>query len=46
MIYFAEVTAWYYRMRAGKKDPNKITEDINKALWYENKAKELKGETK
>ena len=23
-----------YRMRAGLKDPSKIEEDINKALWY------------
>jgi hypothetical protein len=41
MTAYAEITAWYYRMRAGKKDPDKIEEDIKKALWYEAKVAEL-----
>lgn len=43
---YCSITAFKYRARAGKKDPNKITEDINKAMWFEARAKELKGETK
>lgn len=43
---YCEMSAFKYRARAGKKDPAKITEDINKAMWFENKAKELKSETK
>jgi len=46
-IWGAEKTAdwcmgnsFKYRMRAGKKGD--AIEDINKALWYENKAKELR----
>lgn len=39
MVNYCEITAFKYRMRAGYK--NDIAEDINKALWYENKLKEL-----
>ena len=40
-IAFCEVNAFKYRMRAGKKDGNTAEQDIEKALWYENKIKEL-----
>ena len=40
VIYYCEMNAFKYRMRAGKKS-SLITEDIEKALWYENKIKEL-----
>lgn len=42
-IAFCEVNAFKYRMRAGKKSDD-IETDIKKALWYENKIKELKQE--
>ena len=42
VISFCEINAFKYRMRAGKKDGNPIEHDINKALWYEGKANELK----
>lgn len=38
-IAFCELNAYKYRMRAGYKDD--AAQDISKALWYENKAKEL-----
>lgn len=34
-----EMTAFKYRMRAGHK--NDAVEDLNKAKWYEDKAKEI-----
>lgn len=40
VIAFCELNAYKYRMRAGYKDD--IVQDINKATWYENKAKKLK----
>ena len=40
---YCAITAFKYRARAGKKDPAKIVEDINKAMWFEARAKELKG---
>ena len=41
VINFCLLNAFKYRMRAGHKDD--ITQDIQKALWYERKAKELEG---
>ena len=40
-ISYCEINAFKYRMRAGKKEGSPTEEDIKKALWYENKAKEL-----
>lgn len=37
---FCELNAFKYRMRAGLKS-NLIEEDIRKAMWYENKMKEI-----
>lgn len=42
VISFCEINAFEYRMMAGKKDGNPIKQDIEKALWYEGKANELK----
>jgi hypothetical protein len=39
VIHFCLLNAFKYRMRAGHKDD--ITQDIQKALWYERKVKEL-----
>ena len=39
-INYCELNAFKYRMRAGLKGD--ASEDINKALWYENKLNELK----
>ena len=41
VLAFCKLNAFKYRMRAGIKDSNKIDEDIKKAMWYENKFKEL-----
>ena len=38
-ISFCKLNAFKYRMRAGHKD--NAQQDINKALWYENKMNEL-----
>ena len=38
-----EITAFKYRMRLGNKPDQPIERDLEKAKWYENKAKELKG---
>jgi hypothetical protein len=40
LIHFCEINAFKYRMRAGYKDS--AEQDIQKAIWYENKANELK----
>ncbi len=40
VLHFCELNAFKYRMRAGHKSSNR-EEDINKALWYENKMKEI-----
>lgn len=40
VINFCELNALKYRMRAGYKDDAK--QDIDKALWYENKIEEIK----
>tara|TARA_R110000803_G_scaffold35405_8_gene76620 strand:- start:10054 stop:10593 length:540 start_codon:yes stop_codon:yes gene_type:complete len=37
---FCELNAFKYRLRAGKKGDNAL-EDIKKALWYEDKIKEV-----
>ena len=39
-LAFCELNAFKYRMRAGKKH-DRITEDIQKAIWYEKKIEEL-----
>ena len=41
-IAHCEMTAFKYRMRAGKKSGNDATQDLGKANWYEEKAKELR----
>lgn len=38
---FCEINAFKYRMRAGKKGVDTIEQDIEKAMWYEEKAKNL-----
>ncbi len=37
---YCELNAFKYRMRAGYKS-DRIEEDIKKAMWYENKMKEI-----
>jgi hypothetical protein len=39
VIYFCLLNSFKYRMRAGHKDD--AIRDIEKAVWYEKKAKEL-----
>ena len=41
VIAHCEITAFKYRMRAGKKPDQPIERDLEKANWYINKAKEL-----
>jgi hypothetical protein len=41
-IAHCEMTAFKYRMRAGKKPDQPIERDMEKAKWYEDKAKELR----
>lgn len=41
VIAHCEMTAFKYRMRAGKKPDQPIQRDLEKANWYINKAKEL-----
>jgi len=43
-IAHCEMCAFKYRMRLGSKPDQPIERDLNKARWYENKAKELKSE--
>ena len=40
-LNFARLNAFKYRMRAGLKAGADVQTDINKALWYESKIKEL-----
>lgn len=40
-LNFARLNAFKYRMRAGLKDGADVQTEINKALWYESKIKEL-----
>lgn len=42
VMAFCKLNAFKYRLRAGIKDANKIEQDIQKAIWYETKFKELK----
>jgi hypothetical protein len=42
LIAHCEMCAFKYRMRLGKKPEQPIERDLEKAFWYENKAKELK----
>lgn len=41
-IAHCEMTAFKYRIRAGKKPNQPIAQELEKAKWYENKAKELR----
>lgn len=41
-ITYCEINAFKYRMRAGEKEGQPAERDIDKAKWYEDKAKELK----
>lgn len=42
-IKHCEMCAFKYRMRLGLKPDQPIERDLDKAKWYEAKAKELKG---
>jgi len=42
LIAHCEMTAFKYRMRVGKKPDQPVERDLEKAKWYEDKAKELK----
>jgi hypothetical protein len=44
-IAHCEMTAFKYRMRIGLKPNQDIQDELNKAIWYENKAKELRENT-
>lgn len=41
VLSFCKLNAFKYRMRCGLKNSDKIVEDIEKAMWYETKFKEL-----
>jgi len=41
-ITFCEMNAFKYKMRLGEKPGQPIEQDLNKANWYLNKAKELR----
>lgn len=41
-INHCEMTAFKYRMRAGLKPDQPVERDLQKAKWYEDKAKELR----
>jgi hypothetical protein len=41
-VKHCEMTAFKYRMRLGSKPDEPIERDLEKAKWYEIKAKELK----
>ena len=43
-ITYCEINAFKYRMRMGKKPGQPHEQDLNKALWYERKAAELRAE--
>lgn len=38
----AEITAFFYRMRAGTKPENPIEQDLNKEQWWLDYAKSIK----
>ena len=42
LMTFCEMSAFCYRMRAGKKIGNDISQEIIKATWFEKRAKFLK----
>ena len=41
-IKYCEMNAFKYRMRLGLKPEQSIDRDLDKAYWYEAKAKEIK----
>jgi hypothetical protein len=41
-INFCELSAFKYRMRAGKKPGQPIMQELEKAIWYEEKITELR----
>jgi hypothetical protein len=41
-IAHCEMTAFKYRQRLGRKPGQPIEQDLEKAFWYENKAKEIR----
>lgn len=41
---YCEINAFKYRMRLGKKPDQPVERDMEKAKWYEEKAKELRKE--
>lgn len=41
-IIFCEMNAFKYRMRVGLKENQPVKQEIDKAIWYEKKAIELK----
>jgi hypothetical protein len=43
-IAHCEMSAFEYRMRLGSKPDQPVERDLKKAQWYEDKAKELRGE--
>ena len=43
-VAFCEMNAFKYRMRLGLKPNQPIERDLEKATWYENKAKEIRDE--
>ena len=44
LINYCEITAFKYRMRMGLKPDQPIERDMQKCIWYENKAKELRND--
>jgi hypothetical protein len=44
LILHCEMTAFKYRMRAGRKPDQSIERDLEKARWYDDKAKKLRNE--
>lgn len=44
LIKYCEMCSFKYRMRLGLKPDQPIEQDLEKARWYENKAKELRNE--
>ena len=42
LILHCEMTAFKYRMRIGNKPNQPIEQELEKAKWYEQKAKELR----
>lgn len=44
LILHCEMTAFKYRMRAGRKPDQSVERDLEKARWYDDKAKKLSNE--